>query len=164
MSADQITETQTLPSMCRVYHRAGAMCYVWLEMADRAELVQRARELVPQIRQLARRTETLRRIPREPLNKSAWAGIYRLFYAYPTHVPSHSTDLFRVSLGKPSRPSTTRRSCAPRSRSGMEGWGYPSTWCSTWCSTWQPSSGELWIHGLVLFYLGQPQLAGRDVP
>ena len=125
MSADQITENGTLPGMCRVYHRAGAMCYVWLEMADRAELVQRAREL-------SRRFGN-------------WPGEPKPCGGY---------------LGKPSRPSTTRRSCAARSRSDMEGWGYPSTWRSTW----QPSSGELWIHGLVLFYLGQPQLAGRDVP
>ena len=41
------------------------MCYVWPAMADRAELVRRAKDLVPRIRKLARRTETLRRISDE---------------------------------------------------------------------------------------------------
>ena len=51
---------------------------------------------------------------REPLNKSAWAGIYRLFCAYLTHVPSHSTDLFRVSLAGFFFPTFRRNSLSPR--------------------------------------------------
>ena len=46
-------------------------------MADRAKLVQRARNLVPQIRNLARRTETLRRIPEETVQDLRAAGALR---------------------------------------------------------------------------------------
>ena len=53
------------------------MCYVWRAMADRAELVQRARDLVPRIRKLARRTETLRRIPEEAVQALHATGAMR---------------------------------------------------------------------------------------
>ncbi len=53
------------------------MCYVWRAMADRAELVRRARDLVPRMRKLARRTETLRRIPEETIQALHATGAMR---------------------------------------------------------------------------------------
>lgn len=46
-------------------------------MADRAGLVRRARDLVPRIRKLARRTETLRRIPEETIQALHATGAIR---------------------------------------------------------------------------------------